>query len=314
MWLTKTSDFSMPSFFCRDISQFSKMISVSVGRPCRLREHFIEDRIEILCPSDYLSTANDEETRVTNQFIHGLEIAFKTDRSVISIANRWKEDMPDEIENNDIAAYLKTVRSLPRPEFFDLTSIRPGSTHSSAIQRKLQQPWGNDRAESSLSNPRPASEMLAKLDIIKSISEEKLAECIRRCEVYRGWLLSKIFEADSKEKLKVMVIPGVEGKAHHSGEPEPLDDLLSGYASANMSAILQAPELAAAVGKVSGLCPLTGKEGSRPFSVSVIGPPDILITKVVQRGMDAARMSTQLRMPPSVNCKRCLPIGPITYI
>jgi hypothetical protein len=33
--------------------------------------------------------------------------------------------------------------------------------------------------------------------------------------------LSKIFEADSEEKLKVMVIPGVEGKANYSGEPEP---------------------------------------------------------------------------------------------
>ncbi|CAG9943032.1 unnamed protein product [Clonostachys rosea f. rosea IK726] len=207
-------DFGMPGFFSRDISSFSKMISVSIGGRCRLRKRVFEvkDRIEILCPSDYLSTANEDETRATNQFINGLEIAFQTERCVISIANRWKEDMPDGIENNDIAAYLKTAGIYP----FIRDSKKGKNTFG-----------GNVR------------------DIIKSISEEKLAECIRRCEVYRGWLLSKIFEADSEEKLKVMVIPGVEGKANCSGEPEPLNDLLNGYASANMSAILQAPELAA---------------------------------------------------------------------
>ncbi|CAH0023943.1 unnamed protein product [Clonostachys rhizophaga] len=216
IWLTKTSDFGIPRFFSRDISSFSKMISVSIGGRCRLRKRVFDaqDRIEILCPSDYLSTANEDETRVTNQFINGLEIAFQTERCVISIANRWKEDMPDGIENNDIAAYLKTAGIYP----FIRDSKKGKNTFG-----------GNVR------------------DIIKSISEEKLAECIRRCEVYRDWLLRKIFEADSEGRLKVMVIPGVEGKANctTSGEPEPLSDLLNGYASANMSAILQAPELAA---------------------------------------------------------------------
>ncbi|CAH0053574.1 unnamed protein product [Clonostachys solani] len=233
----KTSDFGMPGFFGRDISKLTKMISVSSGRPCPLRKAFMANStVEILCPSDYLSTANDEQTHATDQFIQGLELSFKTRRSMISIANLWKEDMPDGIENRDIAAYLKTAGICPL--------IRDSEEVSEAL-------GDDDRAESTASSSSPALKVLAKLDFNKRISEEKQAECARRCEVYRDWILSTIFETDSENKLKFMVFPALEGKSNRGDEPEPaldndvhsLDDLLNGYAPTNMSSILQAPEL-----------------------------------------------------------------------
>ena len=39
--------------------------------------------------------------------------------------------------------------------------------------------------------------------------------CWNRLETYRHWLLDKIFQADSEDRLTIMVVPIEEGKPHY---------------------------------------------------------------------------------------------------
>ncbi|KAK7418468.1 hypothetical protein QQX98_003960 [Neonectria punicea] len=62
-------------------------------------------------------------------------------------------------------------------------------------------------------------------------------------DVYRQWLLDKIFEAEDKDSLSIMVFPIEIGKPNYRDAPEPPYGLLNGYASLNMSPIMRAPEV-----------------------------------------------------------------------
>ena len=60
-------------------------------------------------PRDYLPTPNQEQTKVIDRFVAGLEAALGVERTAISIAERWAEDSPDGHEHHDISKYLETV-------------------------------------------------------------------------------------------------------------------------------------------------------------------------------------------------------------
>lgn len=101
-------------------------------------------------------------------------------------------------------------------------------------------------------------------DAGKSISKEERDECWRRCDVYRLWLLDRVFKAESKERLRIMVLPIDSAVPSYRDAPEPyvpqsrqhdmrgfngIHDsaygLLNGHASLNMSPIMRAPEVTA---------------------------------------------------------------------
>ncbi len=49
----------------------------------------------------------------------------------------------------------------------------------------------------------------------KSISREDRDECWRRSEDYRHWLLEKVFTADIKDSVTIMILPIEVGKPNY---------------------------------------------------------------------------------------------------
>lgn len=63
--------------------------------------------------------------------------------------------------------------------------------------------------------------MEAYRGVAKTISKEERDECWRRCEVHRKWLLSKVFSVESKDSMKIMILPIEAGKPNYRDSPEP---------------------------------------------------------------------------------------------
>jgi hypothetical protein len=100
----------MPVFFGRDISRFSKFISVWYGDSPKLRDPFnVPAKYKLLYPLDYLPTVNHAQTQLLISFIEGLERTLNIKRTEISLAEKWKADLPDGPEHKDLEEYLKLV-------------------------------------------------------------------------------------------------------------------------------------------------------------------------------------------------------------
>ncbi|KAM0430141.1 hypothetical protein ACHAPT_006149 [Fusarium lateritium] len=221
-------EFDMPGFFGRDITKFTKFISVWYGNSPRLRAP-PKAPVKILYPRDYLPTSNAEQTRVIDQFVSGLESALGVKRTEISITQRWEEDAPDGKEHDDIAKYLDTAGIYP---FF-----HDGYYALEPFRKEYQEKFGKA--------PFVHRYVEWQWSVARDISTEERDECWRRCEVYRHWLLNKIFEADDKGSISIMVFPIEVGQPNYRDSPEPPYGLLNGYASLNMSPIMRAPEVTA---------------------------------------------------------------------
>jgi hypothetical protein len=59
-------------------------------------------------------------------------------------------------------------------------------------------------------------------DVSKNISIEERDMYWRHSEIYRHWLLEKIFQANSKESISIMVFPIEEGKPNYRDGDIPL--------------------------------------------------------------------------------------------
>lgn len=66
--------------------------------------------MRILYPRDYLPTTNPHQSALIEEFTKGLENVFQVEREYISLADQWKEDLPDGPDHADIAEYLKLVQ------------------------------------------------------------------------------------------------------------------------------------------------------------------------------------------------------------
>ncbi|OAA70229.1 amidase [Cordyceps fumosorosea ARSEF 2679] len=199
--------FDMPVFFGRDISKFPDFISTWYGDSPMLRSPDAPT-VEILYPTDYLPTLNPEQTQRIERFVSGLESTLQISRRNISLADMWKQDCPDGNKHDDIAKYLETKYG--RPAF---------------VHRALHWQW----------------------EVGKAVSKEERDEGWRRSEVYRHWMLSKVFKADSQDTVVVMPLPIEAGQPNYRDAPLPPREysLLSGYAALNMSNLLRAPEVTA---------------------------------------------------------------------
>ncbi|KAL8741429.1 MAG: hypothetical protein Q9190_005962 [Brigantiaea leucoxantha] len=192
----------MPVFFGRDISSFPGFISVWYGNSPMLRAP--KPQVNILYPLDYLPTPNAAQTQLIDTFVEGLESALHVKRTSISLAERWKKDAPDGPEHTDIAEYLRLAGSYPyyRDSYYDLAGFR------------------EDYAEKYGKPPFVQKAMRWQWDVGKSISVEERNMYWRRSEIYRHWLLEKIFEEDSDEFTTIMIFPIEVGQPNYR-ESEP---------------------------------------------------------------------------------------------
>ncbi|PVH72140.1 amidase [Cadophora sp. DSE1049] len=273
--------FDMPAFFNRDMSKFSAFISVWYGKSPMIRAPS-KASIKILYPADYLPTVNEAQTRLIDKFVAGLESALRVKRTDISLAELWKKDIPDGSEHSDIAEYLKTAGIYPfyHDAYYALSGFRDG------YAEKYGKPPFVHRA------------LLWQWEVGKAITHEDRDECWRRSELYRHWLLSRVFEADSKDCITVMVLPIEVGKPNYrDAELPPLNSLLSGYASLNMSPMARAPEVTAPVGDIPYQSIVTKREEPLPVAVSLIGPPgtDLILADLVEQGLKGANIPTLLK-------------------
>uniref|UniRef100_A0A8H7N2M7 Amidase domain-containing protein n=1 Tax=Bionectria ochroleuca TaxID=29856 RepID=A0A8H7N2M7_BIOOC len=284
--LLRVPEFDMPGFFGRDLAKFKDVISVWYGDSPLLRQPSSEIAVEILYPLDYLPTRNAEQTEAIDKFVSGLESAFKVKRTPVSIAKAWKDDLPDGTEHGDIAKYLETAGIYPF--FYD------GYHALEPFRREYHKKFG--RA------PFVHRYVKWQWEVAKGISKEERDECWCRCQVYRKWLLSMIFSAESKDSIKIMVLPIEAGEPNYRDSPEPPYGLLNGYASLNMSPIMRAPEITAIVGQISFHSVVTERKEPYPIGASVIGPPgsDLLLSELTTKGMEAAGIPIEVKTGRSV--------------
>ncbi|CAG9945990.1 unnamed protein product [Clonostachys rosea f. rosea IK726] len=268
-------EFDMPGFFGRDLAKFKDVISVWYGDSPLLRQPSSEIAVEILYPLDYLPTRNAEQTK-----------AIDNQKTPVSIAKAWKDDLPDGTEHGDIAKYLETAGIYPF--FYD------GYHALEPFRREYHKKFG--RA------PFVHRYVKWQWEVAKGISKEERDECWRRCQVYRKWLLSMIFSAESKDSIKIMVLPIEAGEPNYRDSPEPPYGLLNGYASLNMSPIMRAPEITAIVGQISFHSVVTERKEPYPIGASVIGPPgsDLLLSELTTKGMEAAGIPIEVKTGRSV--------------
>ncbi|KAF2240746.1 amidase [Trematosphaeria pertusa] len=271
--------FDMPVFYGRDISRFSEFISVWYGDSPTLRAPS-EMPVEILYPSDYLPTSNAAQTRLIDKLVSGMESALQVKRTHISLAELWKRDCPDGTEHRNIADYLDTAGIYPfyHDQYHNLAPFREEYAKKYGkppfVHRALHWQW----------------------DVGKSISQEERDECWRRSEVYRHWLLGKVFKADSKDSITIMVLPIEAGEPNYRDAELPPYGLLSGYAALNMSPMMRAPEVTAPVGDIPYNSIVTQRE-ELPIAASVIGAPgmDLILVDLVEKGMNAVGVPTKVK-------------------
>ncbi|EGX89814.1 amidase [Cordyceps militaris CM01] len=160
----------------------------------------------------------------------------------------WKRDCPDGEIHGDIAKYLETAGIYPfyHDQYYSLESFRNEYAQKfgrpAFVQRALHWQW----------------------EVGKAVTKEERNECWRRSEVYRHWMLDKVFKADSPETVVIMALPIEAGQPNYRDAPLPPYSLLSGYAALNMSPMLRAPEVTAPVGDIPYMSTVTYKEESLP--------------------------------------------------
>ncbi|KAL8682696.1 MAG: hypothetical protein Q9186_001292 [Xanthomendoza sp. 1 TL-2023] len=175
------------------------------------------------------SIGSDTQTRLIDKFVEGLESALHVTRTEISLAECWKKDCPDGPEHTDIAEYLRLAGGYPyyRDSYDDLAGFRDeyAKKHGKPpfVQKAMRWQW----------------------DIGKTISVEQRDMYWRHSEIYRLWLLDRVFKADSKDSRTIMVFPIEVGKPNYRESEPPPFSILSGYASLNMAPMMRAPELTA---------------------------------------------------------------------
>ncbi|KAJ5471030.1 amidase [Penicillium desertorum] len=266
--------FDMPVFFGRDISRFAGFITVWYGSSPLLRTPSVLP-VRILYPRDYLPTKNEAQSRLIDTFVGGLETEFGVKRQEVSLAELWKHDCPDGPDHEDIAEYLELDGGYPY--------YRDSYHYLEGFRNEYKKEYGKP--------PFVHRAMHWQWDVSKNISIEERDMYWRHSEIYRHWLLEKIFQANSKESISIMVFPIEEGKPNYR------DGDIPGYASLNMSPMMRGPELTTIVGHIPFNSIVTEREEPLPIAASVLGPPgsDLILADIVERGMKAAGLPTKLK-------------------
>ncbi|KAK5282570.1 hypothetical protein LTR20_003380 [Exophiala xenobiotica] len=278
--MASSRQFDMPVFFGRDLSRFFDFISVWYGESPMLRTPS-ELPVKILYPKDYLPTPNAAQSILSDKFVKGLESALQVKREEISLAELWKRDCPDGPDHADIAEYLKLAGGYPyyQDSYYDLAAFRE------EYEEKHGKPPFVHRA------------MHWQWNISKTISLEERNMYWRRSEIYRHWLLDKVFEADRKDSTTIMIFPIEVGKPNYRDAELPPLSILSGYASLNMSPMMRAPELTTIIGEITYEPTVTKRNEPLPIGASVIGAPGtyLVLLDLVGKGMKAGGFPTKLK-------------------
>ncbi|KAJ6178047.1 amidase [Penicillium mononematosum] len=274
--------FDMPVFFGRDLSRFSEFIAVWYGSSTLLRTPSeVQLPVRILYHRDYLPTKNEAQSRLIDTFVNGLETAFGVTRQEVSLAELWKHDCPDGPDHDDIAGYLELAGGYPyyRDSYHYLQDFR------NEYKKEYGKPPFVHRA------------MYWQWGISKNISIEERDTYWRRSEIYRHWLLEKIFQANSKESISIMVFPIEGGEPNYRDGDIPPFSILTGYASLKMSPMMRGPELTTIVGHIPYNSVVTETKEPLPIAASVLGPPgsDLILAAIVERGLKAAGLPTKLK-------------------
>ncbi|PGH19536.1 hypothetical protein AJ80_03871 [Polytolypa hystricis UAMH7299] len=265
--------FDMPVFFGRDLSRFSDFIFVWYGNSPILRTPS-ESVFSILVIIFQLRVRRSLVS--LTYLFKALNLLCKSRGKRYLLPNYGNETTPTEI----IMPILQNISNLR--EYSEKHGKPP------FVHRAMHWQW----------------------DVSKKISMEERNMYWRRSEIYRHWLLDKVFKADSKDSITIMIFPIEEGKPNYRDvEPAPFS-ILSGYSSLNMSPMMRAPELTiiiysqvfAMVGEITYESIVTKREEPLPIAVSVIGAPgtDLILANLVEKGMKAAGFATNLKTGRSI--------------
>ncbi|KAK7408490.1 hypothetical protein QQX98_009357 [Neonectria punicea] len=236
----------------------------------------------ILYPLDYLPTTNKAQMKFIDSFVEDLEDMLGTKRSIISLAELWRESSPESVTEKDLSEYLKTASclyagTLPYykdaiemvKEFYDGYTKEFGKTPF--LHRALRWRW----------------------ETADKVTPEERDEGWERIYTYRKWLLDNIFTEGS-----ILVLPIDEGRPNYRDAPPPPFGLLSGYSSLYISRIAGFPEVTAPIGEIVYDSDITHREEPLPISVSVAAPPGTdlalidLVHQTLEKGGKPIRLDT----------------------
>jgi hypothetical protein len=166
--------------------------------------------------------------------VKGLESAFHVQRTKISLAEMWKHDRPDGPENNDFAEYLYRVCLLLavegndsidtsqaggypyyRDSYIALAPYRDEYTEKFGkfpfVQRAMHWQW---YLQSNTKASLFAMLIISCRDVAITITLEERDKYWRRSEIYRKWLLNRVFEANSST-VSIMIFPIQSGQVEY---------------------------------------------------------------------------------------------------
>ncbi|KAK3939013.1 amidase signature domain-containing protein [Diplogelasinospora grovesii] len=303
--------FDMPVVFGRDISKFYDFVSAwfaktwsDADEPVQVAIHAKwsdsestqsegsqgegsqGEKFQILYPLDYFPVGNEAQTRLTDNFVKGLESALQVKRTKIDLAAGWKADHPDGIENDDIAQYLGLA----------VGRIYHHDAHHALVpfMQEYQKTYGEA--------PFIHRSLREQLGIAKAISPLWRDWYWNRVVKYREWLLDTVFQrSDSEGIITIMVLPVSDGKPFYR-EDEAHPPVLSGFDALYMAPIMGAPVVTAIVGETTYNSIVSQREEPMPVAVSVVAAPgkDFWLIDIVKRGMEAAGIPLEVKTGRSV--------------
>ncbi|OCK76177.1 amidase [Lepidopterella palustris CBS 459.81] len=292
--------FDVPAFFGRDLSEFPNFAQAWYGDSPLLKDAISLPK-RLLYPLDYLPTSNKSQMRVVNSFVEDLVSVLGIKRTEYSLAEEWKKNRPEGVEEDDLAEYLRLVC---RRSGLGLTWLMPAQAGTLPYYRDSYDALKDFREsyrEKFGKTPFVHRALRWRWDVSKGVSDELRDELWGRIWTYKKWLLEHVLQVD--QGPGTLLIYAIEDGSpnYRDAEPPPFE-LISGFHPFYISTIAGTPEVVAPVGEISHYSKISEREEPMPVSVAVLSAPgtDMLLIDVIKRAMEQGDRPTKLATGRSI--------------
>lgn len=243
--------FDTPCIFARCFDVLEDVLSAWVPKADQNLEKSNSD-LEIIYPFDYLPTRVPGQMEIFDSFVDDMATHLNATVTKISLRKSWQEAPPNHA-SSDIEEFLEDVIVDTYYYSFYHASDEFRTEYFQKFERKpyvipfVEQRWASGAA----------------------VSAEQYKEGLRKLEVYKTWLLSKIF--NSNKTLMVLPISPVE--AHYRDERTESPSYQTATDELFLSPILGSPDIVIPIGEIPYQSRVTGNQEFLPVAINVVGTP-----------------------------------------